>query len=130
MYDRFEPKAITQGLPPAGEKGRREWIDGLLNAGMNFVARDEREIVGHASVLMDPERNSGEYLIFVDHRIRNRGLGAGLTRAAIDRAAEMGVREIWLTVEALNFRAIKLYRKMGFCFCDSGERERTMVLNL
>ncbi len=42
----------------------------------------------------------------------------------------MGLKSIWLTVEALNFRAIKLYKKMGFEFADSGERERTMILEL
>ncbi len=130
MYDAFSPKAVTQGLPPAGESARLKWIENLLSLGLNFVAWQEERIIGHASVILDDLRENGEYLIFVDHTVRNRGVGTLLTTLALDRAKSMGLKTIWLTVEALNFRAIKLYKKMGFIFCDSGERERTMILHL
>jgi RimJ/RimL family protein N-acetyltransferase len=130
MYDRFVPKAVTQGLPPADDNARLEWIRGLLASGKNFLAWHRGVIVGHSSLILDPERNDGEYLIFVNGAFRNRGLGTELTGLAVAKAVDMGLVSIWLTVEALNFRAIKLYRKMGFVFCDSGERERTMILQL
>ncbi|HMK35256.1 MAG TPA: GNAT family N-acetyltransferase [Desulfomonilaceae bacterium] len=130
MYDRFVPKAITQGLPPADDKARLQWINDLLHNGINFIAWQDENAVGHASLILDSERNDGEYLIFVNEKLRNRGLGTELTRFALQRGGEIGLAAIWLTVEALNFRAIKLYRKMGFSFCDAGERERTMILRL
>jgi RimJ/RimL family protein N-acetyltransferase len=130
MYDRFVPKALTQGLPPLDDVARLAWIKGLLDTGMNFIAWHKGQAVGHSSLILDPERNDGEYLIFVNGAYRNRGVGTELTGLAVANAVKLGLASIWLTVEALNFRAIKLYKKMGFIFCDSGERERTMILRL
>jgi len=130
MYDHFAPMAVTQGLPPIDEKARHAWVSGVLASGENFLAWRGDHVVGHCSLILGEDRADGEYLIFVNQPYRNRGLGTALTRMAVDRAAELGVKAIWLTVEALNFRAIKLYKKIGFVFCDAGERERTMILHL
>ncbi|AFM25033.1 GNAT family N-acetyltransferase [Desulfomonile tiedjei] len=130
MYECFVPKAVTQGLPPANPDTRLEWILGLLADGENFLAWQEGKVVGHCSLILDESMTNGEYLIFVSNTHRNRGLGTGLTAMAVERARELGLDTIWLTVEALNFRAIKLYKKIGFVFCDSGERERIMILRL
>jgi ribosomal protein S18 acetylase RimI-like enzyme len=130
MYDEFSPKAVTQGLPPAGERARRVWVEGILADGINFLAWLDDAVVGHSALIPEPGHASVEYLIFVNAPWRNRGLGTALTRMAIDRAAQLGMKNVWLTVEALNFKAIKLYRKIGFSFVDTGERERTMILPL
>lgn len=130
MYDSFVPKAVTQGLPPADHKARSIWVQGLLRDGENFIARQESYVVGHCSLILDESRRDAEYLIFVSNAFRNRGLGTGLTEMAVEKGRELGLKSIWLTVEALNFRAIKLYKKIGFVFCDTGERERTMILRL
>lgn len=130
MYDAFVPMAVTQGLPPTEEPVRHAWISRLLQTGENLLARHQGRVVGHASVIPGLDRRDAEYLIFVDRDFRNRGVGTQLTICTIDRARTMGLESIWLTVEALNFRAIRLYRKMGFVFCDIGERERTMLLRL
>jgi RimJ/RimL family protein N-acetyltransferase len=130
MYDNFVPKAVTQGLPPANSKARLRWIQSLLQEGQNFLAKQEGKVVGHCSLVLGESLKDGEYLIFVSNPFRNRGLGTGLTEMAVARGREMGLDCIWLTVEALNFRAIKLYKKIGFVFCDAGERERTMILRL
>ncbi|MEW6141179.1 MAG: GNAT family N-acetyltransferase [Thermodesulfobacteriota bacterium] len=130
MYDRFTPKAVTQGLPPANDRARLEWIRYLEETGENFLAWLEDIVVAHSSLLPEPAMSRGEYLIFVDPAYRNRGLGTELTRLAITRAGQLQLQTVWLTVEALNFKAIKLYKKIGFQFCDTGERERTMILKL
>lgn len=130
MYDNFVPMAVTQGLPPNNLQTRHEWVNDLFNSGANLIARHEHKVVGHAALIIESERTDGEYLIFVAKSFRNRGVGTELTVAAMDRARARGLTTVWLTVEALNFRAIKLYRKIGFVFCDSGERERTMMLRL
>ncbi len=130
MYDCFTPKAITQGLPPTNAQARHEWIAYLIDAGENFLAWLGGRVVGHSCLIPESGRRQGEYVIFVDQPYRNRGLGTALTRLAIQRAEEMKMEAVWLTVEALNFKAVKLYKKIGFVFCDSGERERTMILRL
>lgn len=130
MYDCFTPKAVTQGLPPARVEVRLEWIQHLIESGENFLVWLGDKVVGHCSLIRERDRAQGEYLIFVDQPYRNRGLGTALTRSAVQRAEELGMEAVWLTVEALNFKAVKLYRKNGFVFCDTGERERTMILRL
>jgi RimJ/RimL family protein N-acetyltransferase len=130
MYHRFTPKAMTQGLPPANDQARNQWIQILLDNGENFLAWREGKLMGHASIIVDKAGGAGEYLIFMDQSCRNRGMGTELTRLALQKAREIGLKTVWLTVEALNFRAIKMYKKIGFAFCDAGERERTMILRL
>ncbi len=127
MYDRFGQPAISQGLPPADKEYRDGWIDKLLEFGYNFLAWEEGEPLGHSSIIPDFDRGDAEYIIFVIERFRNRGLGTALTETAVDKAHELGINRIWLTVENFNFRAIRLYRKVGFVFVDEGERERTMI---
>lgn len=130
MYDGFTPKSITQGLPPANDQRRHEWVAHLLDSGENFLARLAGKVVGHSCLIRADDGRNGEYIIFIDQPYRNRGLGTALTRLTIRRAQEMKMEAVWLTVEALNFKAVKLYRKIGFVFCDAGERERTMILRL
>ena len=130
MYDRFEPKSMTQGLPASDDAARFEWITMLLETGENFLAWQEGGVMGHSSLIVDRSKSDGEYLIFVEPWCRQRGIGTVLTRLAVERGRNLKLRSIWLTVEALNFRAIKLYQKMGFVFYDVGERERTMILDL
>jgi GNAT superfamily N-acetyltransferase len=74
----------------------------------------------------------GEYLVFVHQHHRGRGVGTQLTRTALDHARSLGISEIWLSVDASNFIAIRLYRKFGFRFCDNADLhcERKMLLNL
>jgi GNAT superfamily N-acetyltransferase len=130
MYEVFHPRAISQGLPPAREVALHQWVRRLLDRGWNFVCTQDGGMVGHAAVLADRERADGEFIVFVLQAYRNKGLGTVLTELALQRSRLGGLHTMWLTVEAFNFRAIRVYKKKGFEFCDEGERERTMVLKL
>jgi len=130
MYDEFEPKRALQGLPPENSEARREWVCNLLKNGENFLIWKEDEVLGHAALLPDFKRKDAEFIIFVSEPFRNRGLGTALTKAAIDRANELGLEVIWLTVESRNFNAIGLYKKFNFVFQGGGSWERLMILKL
>lgn len=130
MYAAFSPKAIAQGLPPAREEDCRTWVHTLLERGVNFIVRVKGELVGHAVLVTDPERGDAEYIVFVLEGFRNRGLGSVLTSLAMEKAGGIGLSTVWLTVEAYNFRAIRVYKKVGFEFFGECDRERTMMLNL
>lgn len=132
MYNRWFPEAITQGLPPSDPQTRREWLTGLLDHGENFLVYNEGEVIGHCALLLSKNRDDAEYVIFVGAPHRRKGIGSDLTREALNRAHELGVRQIWLTVEADNLRAIKLYRKFGFVFAGGpiDEWERKMELEI
>jgi RimJ/RimL family protein N-acetyltransferase len=130
MYNAHMPEPVAQGLPPFNQKVRRKWISGLLNSASNFVALKEEIVIGHAALIPGERGNDSEYLIFVANPHRKRGLATVLTSRTIDHGRELGLDIIWLTVESDNFRAIKLYRKMGFEFCDRGLSERKMALKI
>ncbi|MBW1710512.1 MAG: GNAT family N-acetyltransferase, partial [Deltaproteobacteria bacterium] len=130
MYDEFEPKRALQGLPPQNDEARREWVSNLLKNGENFLIWKDDVVVGHSSLLPDLKRKDAEYIIFVSEPFRSRGLGTALTQAAKERAVELGLEVVWLTVESYNLRAIGLYKKFNFKFHGSGSWERLMIFRL
>jgi ribosomal protein S18 acetylase RimI-like enzyme len=132
MYARFTPKARFQGVPPVEENACRDWTNGLIAQGENFIALRERRVIGHVVVIPNTHAGDGEYLIFVSQSDRNRGVGSRLTEAAIGKARGLGLVRLWLSVGTSNFLAIRLYRKFGFDFCsdDRMECERIMRLEL
>ncbi|HTY23406.1 MAG TPA: GNAT family N-acetyltransferase [Desulfomonilaceae bacterium] len=130
MYDSFMPEAVAQGLPPTNKATRHAWIRTLLESGENYAAIIEGKVVAHAALLPNRETSGGEYVIFVAGPYRKRGLGTVLTETAVQRAKELGLQSVWLTVESNNFTAIKLYKKTGFQFCNEGLSERKMILGI
>ena len=122
--------AISQGLPPAKQEVRDEWIVRLAEFGRNCLAWADGEPVGHSAVIPDFNRGDGEYIVFVREPYRNRGIGTALTELTLELSRSIGLTRVWLTVEAFNFRAIRLYLNAGFTLVDEFERERTMILRL
>lgn len=130
MYDIFSPKGKYQGLPPENQSIRHNWLRLLFQNGENFLAVREDRIIGHAAILPDKTLMDSEYLVFVSQHHRNRGVGTALTNEALKRVNELELEVIWLTVDAYNFIAIRLYKNFGFQFCDKAciSAERKMVL--
>ena len=130
MYRIFSPKPASQGLPPPGAETCQGWVKGLLQGGENLLARREEKVIGHAALIPNPDRNAGEFVIFVHQDYRNLGVGTHLTRRTLERGRELGMKSVWLTVAVTNVIAIRLYRKVGFEYCDMDECERTMIISL
>ena len=132
MYDVFVPKGSFQGMPPVVEEVRHKWIKGLVNVGENFLAWQEGEVIGHVVILPDFQKRDAEYLIFVNQAARGKGVGRALTDAAIGKVKELRLKKVWLTVDAYNFRGIKLYKKAGFEMRQEGSSmtERVMEMNM
>ncbi|MBW2038325.1 MAG: GNAT family N-acetyltransferase [Deltaproteobacteria bacterium] len=130
MYDRFEPKQWTQGLPPRSDERREEWLRCVLRDGINILAIMEGQAIGHAALFEMEPRKSCEYLVFVHQDYQNRGIGIVLTQVMKELAEEMGYRQIWVTVEVINFKAIHIYEKLGFRRVGPMEIECEMVLYL
>ncbi len=130
MYDGFSRTDLNQGLPPADERIRNQWIETLLKSSNNFLAWKDSKVIGHSSLMAEMEKRDAEFIIFVSEPFRSRGIGTELTLVAINKAKELELDKIWLTVEAVNFRAIGLYQKVGFRLWGEPDRERIMVLKL
>ena len=90
-----------------------------------FVARtDDGAIVGVATLAVFPIPTATRAWIedvIVDEAGRGQGIGEALTRAMLDRAAELGARTVDLTSRPGREAANRLYRRIGF------ERRETNV---
>lgn len=53
--------------------------------------------------------------IYVRETLRGTGLGRAMVVFAEKRSAELGCRELWLTVNKNNAGSIAFYERMGFC---------------
>ena len=100
----------------------------MMEIAVNFLAWQDNKVIGHAALIVDPGRLSGEFVIFVHQDYRNLCIGTELTRLTLQKARELGCKTVWLTVSVTNFIAIRLYLRVGFTYCDMDDCERTMVI--
>ena len=130
MYRIFSPKPASQGLPPEDPETCHYWVKKLFETGQNFLAWRGESVIGHAALVPDLQGNSGEFVIFVHQNQRNLGIGTELSRFTLEKSTQIGFKSVWLTVNVLNSIAVKLYKKVGFRYCDTENYERTMRVTL
>ncbi len=130
MYRAFSPKPASQGLPPEDPEICRDWVKTLFEIGVNTLAWRGGDVIGHVALVPNGKWKSGELVAFVDQNERNRGVGTELMRFSLEEYGRRDVELVWLTVRLLNFAAVKLYKKVGFEFCDTDNYERVMAVKL
>ena len=109
MYEDFEPKPASLGLPPRVNVD--EWLDRLAPS-PNFVAFVDERPVGHA--VLCPEGKMGEVAIFVHQDYRGQGIGRQLLTTLIEEARRLGLRRIWGMTELDNVPMLALSHALGF----------------
>ncbi len=85
--------------------------------GAILMAEYDGEIVGTVALIpMEPEEGNRLELakMAVDERVRGKGIGWRLGRAALQRARELGATSVYLESNSILEPAIALYRKLGF----------------
>jgi GNAT superfamily N-acetyltransferase len=130
MYRIFAPKPASQGVPPEDPEACQTWVKKLLEIGENLLAWRKECVIGHAVLVPDTNGKSGEFVIFVDQDHRSLGVGTELTRFTLERCRQRGIGSVWLTVNIQNFKAVRLYKKIGFEYCDMDNYERMMMIKL
>ena len=129
MYASFEPKRVAQGLPPPDVPRITRWLDQLRTKSHALLAFDGQKIVAHT--LLCPIRPAEvEFTIFVLQDYREEGLGTGISQLTLAWAFEMGFSKVLLTTEFSNYRAIGLFRKLGFSIKSSYGDECEMRVDL
>jgi RimJ/RimL family protein N-acetyltransferase len=129
MYSSFEPKRVAQGLPPPDVPRIARWLEQLQSKSHSLLALDGKNIVSHA--LLCPIRpDEVEFTIFVLQGYREEGLGTAMSKLTLTWSREMGFSKVLLTTEFSNYRAIGLFRKLGFCIKSSYGDECEMKLAL
>lgn len=130
LYEAFEPKEAFQGLPPRRADSIKAWLAGLRDRGLHLVAQMDGEVVGHAALLEIEPGDRCEFVVFVRQDHQDRGIGTALCRVSCGVARECGYKSMWLTVEASNHRAARVYHKAGFRLVGPPDVEMEMRLDL
>lgn len=129
MYKSFEPKRVAQGIPPPDVPRIAHWLDRLDRKSQALLAWEGNKVVAH-TILCPMPADSVEFTIFVHQDYREEGLGTALSRHTLSWALNMGFAYAYLTTEISNFRALRLFRKLGFQTTSSYGDEVEMKLNL
>ena len=129
MYSNFEPKRVAQGLPPPDVPRIARWLDQLQISSHALLAFDGKGIVAH-TLLCPIRKDEVEFTIFVLQDYREEGLGTVLSELTLAWAFGMGLTKVFLTTELSNYRAIGLFRKLGFSITSSYGDECEMRIDL
>ena len=129
MYKSFAPKRVAQGLPPPDVPRIAHWLDHLQNNSFSLLAFDGKKIVAH-TILCPIGKSQVEFTIFVFQDYREDGLGTLLSKLTLGWATDLGFSSVFLTTELSNYRAIGLFRKLGFSIKSSFGDECEMKLDL
>ncbi|MFZ0962356.1 MAG: GNAT family N-acetyltransferase [Terriglobia bacterium] len=129
MYKTFEPKRVAQGIPPPDVPRIAHWLDQLEQKSSALLAWDDGKVVAH-TILCPMPADAVEFTIFVHQDYRQEGLGTVLSRLTLAWALNMGFARAYLTTEISNFRALRLFRKLGFQTTSSDGDEVEMKLDL
>jgi RimJ/RimL family protein N-acetyltransferase len=129
MYSSFEPKRVAQGLPPSDVPRIARWLQQLQNSSHALLALDGKKIVAH-TLLCPIRQDEVEFTIFVLQDYREEGLGTVLSELTMAWAFRMELTKVFLTTELSNYRAIRLFRKLGFRITSRDGDECEMRLDL
>jgi ribosomal protein S18 acetylase RimI-like enzyme len=129
MYKSFEPKRVAQGIPPPDVPRIAHWLDRLAQKSQALLAWGGSKVVAH-TILCPMPAGAAEFTIFVHQDYREEGLGTALSRHTLEWALQMGFTHVYLTTEISNFRALRLFRKLGFQTTSSYGDEVEMKLDL
>jgi GNAT superfamily N-acetyltransferase len=129
MYKSFEPKRVAQGIPPPDVPRIAHWLDRLEQKSQALLAWKDGKVVAH-TILCPMPAGAVEFTIFVHQDYREEGLGTVLSRHTLAWARHMGFAHAYLTTEISNFRALRLFRKLGFQTLSSYGDEVEMKLDL
>lgn len=114
-YERLTPQLSSSSPPPS-----REALEDIVAAPATdvFVATDDDgTVLGTATLAVfriPTGRRAWIEDVVVDDAARGMGVGGALTRAMIDRAAELGCTTVDLTSRPTREAANRLYLREGF----------------
>ncbi|MCW2516502.1 MAG: family acetyltransferase [Mycobacterium sp.] len=131
-------RALTDTLGTGDQQYRQEitftaaqWRR-RLRAHAQFAVRIDDDLVG----LIGAQRQSTDavylYSLWLEPRMRGRGLGHDLVTAAVDWARSQRARIVTLRVDSDNTAALGVYEQLGFGVVDvsATAAELTMSLNV
>jgi ribosomal protein S18 acetylase RimI-like enzyme len=128
-FKRLIPQ-LSASVPPPGQKELEEIA--ASPATVLFIARDQArggEIVGTLTLaLFRIPTGLRAWIedVVVDTAARGQGVGEALTRAALERARQVGARTVDLTSRPSREAANRLYQRIGFVLRDTNAYRYTL----
>ena len=120
-HHEYDPLRFMKPVDP--ERGYARWFATQLQLEetIMLVAADDQGIAGYLYARMEP-RSYNELLdactklhdIYVDERVRRRGVGEALLREMFRRATEKGAPRVVLLTASQNEEAHRLFHRVGF----------------
>jgi ribosomal protein S18 acetylase RimI-like enzyme len=113
-FQRLVPQLSTTAKAP-GRKELQEMVDSPTV--LLFMVREDGKLIGSLSLIVFRVPSGVRAWIedvIVDESMRGRGIGEAVTRAALDRAKELGVKTVDLTSRPAREAANRLYVRVGF----------------
>ena len=89
--------------------------EAILTAGGYILFAEYRgEIVGTVALIADDAGGFELAKMAVDPRVQGKQIGKKLGWAAVEKARQVGAKQLWLESNTMLHPAIELYRKLGF----------------
>jgi phosphinothricin acetyltransferase len=100
-------------------ENRRDWFRTRKGRGFPVIVADrDGKVAGYASYgdwrAFDGYRHTVEHSVYVEKDCRGLGIGEGLMRELIARAATADIHVMIAGIEAENTASIRLHEKLGF----------------
>ncbi|MCX8158583.1 MAG: GNAT family N-acetyltransferase [Candidatus Diapherotrites archaeon] len=74
----------------------------------------KKKLIGVARLILDPDKESGEFAVAVDDKWQNKGIGTKLTEYIIQIAKQKGVKRIIVRTLRDNYKMMHMGKKLGF----------------
>jgi len=130
MYDRFEPKGLEAGLPPANDETRHKWLGLMVSSFSNILATHKGIVIGHAALDRLDDQSCPEFLIFIQKEFRHCGIGTKISGLIKKIAKNAGCEKVFLNVRTGNAIAVRVFKKVGFKFIGEIDIQREMELTI
>ena len=130
MYDRFEPKGLEAGLPPANDQTRHKWVQMMVSSFFNILATHRGIIIGHAALDRLVDQGAPEFLIFIQKEFRHFGIGTTISNLIKKLAKNAGCERVFVNVRTGNAIAIRVFKNVGFKFIGEIDIQREMELKI
>jgi ribosomal protein S18 acetylase RimI-like enzyme len=121
MHHALDPKRFMRPTDP--EAGYRRWFarERKNDDVVLLVAEVEGEVVGYAYAKLEPpsyyallDAHGALHDVYVDERVRARGIGEALLREVLARLRDKGAPRVVLSTAVQNEQAQRLFTRLGF----------------
>ena len=145
LVKKLEPELIERlvqlDTEAFGEGGMNAWhLVPMIRHGRVYIYKKDKEIIGSIQYLLDWDNPQRAYMygVSISKEFRGLGIGSELLIETLKSLYRDNIKEVELTVDANNTRAVKIYEsKLGFKVTDSrkneygeGEDRLVMILSL